>query len=403
MTANRILIGLSLLLTMALAASAQAAQPCSSNPFLLRTAIQHGTASSLCRAVYSSDLESKNAVARLQAVLRNHPEADDAHQAHFSLYCLYMRRAKYQLAARQLEQILADKPHDPEALSDISMVQALAQFHDLSVSRRKFSTLQGNWADGLLHIPISINGLPGTYIVDTGAGVSAMSQSEAKRLGLKLTSSNSKLIDGAGLQSSAVQVTDVADLQVGQIHLHHARFLVLPDTVRPFFRLPENERGVIGIPLLIALRSFRVNPDATVMLELGERERSDHSADLAFSTLIPVTQASFRGATLAFTLDMGATITVLKSGFAKRYPEIVQQGTRDQYASTGVGGTTKIQSSVVRDLPLVFGRPVILHPATVLLSDRQIANSWADGNLGFDSIRQVLPVTIDFGRMRVSF
>jgi hypothetical protein len=55
--------------------------------------------------------------------------------------------------------------------------------------------------------------------------------------------------------------------------------------------------------------------------------------------------------------------------------DFVQQGTADQYASTGVGGTRKGQPSVVRDLPLVFGRPVILHKATFLLSDHQIANS----------------------------
>jgi hypothetical protein len=403
MTANRLFVCFCLLLLMALTASAQTAEPCGSNPFGLQADIEHGIASGLCQAVYESDLESRNAVKRLKSVLRSNPGADDAYQAHSSLYYLYMRRSKYRLAAHQLEQMLADKPDGPDVLSDISMVQTLAQFHDLSVSRRKSSTLQGNWTDGLLHIPISINGLPGAYIVDTGASVSAMSQSEAKRLGLKLTNSSSRLTDGAGLQTSAVQVADVADLQIGQIHLHHAHFLVLPDTVRPFVRFPENERGILGIPLLIALRSFRVNPDATVTLEPGANEHNAHSANLAFSALIPVTQVSFGGASLVFTLDMGAIITVLQSGFAKRYPEIVQQGTRDQYASTGVGGTSVIQSSVVRDLLLIFGRPVTLHTARVLLSDHKIVNGWADGNLGFDSVRQVLPITIDFERMRVSF
>lgn len=388
---------------MASGVYAQAGKTCSQDPFAIRAAIEQGTVSRLCGAVYQADLDSKRAVQQLQAILAGNPGADDEYEARSSLFNLYMREGKYPRAVFQLDRILAEKPNDAEMLSDESLVRALARFDDLSVSKRKISSIQGQWADGLLHIPISINGLDATYIVDSAAGISSMSQSEATRLGLKTIQSNSRVTDGGGLQTTAVQVTDVADLQVGAIHLHHVRFVILPDTVRPFVRLPENERGIMGLPPLIALQTFRLAQDATLTVEPPPPSGDVVRVNLAFSSDVPVTELRVGSTALSFELDTGAIQTLLYSEFAKRFPEIARGGDSEMHSVTGVGGSRDIPSSVVSDLHLFFGRPVTLRAGTILLSDQNVANAWASGKVGFDLVRQALPMTIDFRRMQITF
>src|ERR1035441_1861802 len=96
------------------------------------------------------------------------------------------------------------------------------------------------------------NGIAGSYIVDSGANISALSQSEAGRLGLNISHTASRASDISGISIGA-QVTEISDLWVGKTHLKHVAFLVYPDSSEPFSYLPDAHKGVLGIPVLIAL------------------------------------------------------------------------------------------------------------------------------------------------------
>jgi Aspartyl protease len=290
-------------------AAPQALDACSRDPFVLKKVVASGTASTFCTGVLSADEQNARAAEReLRAVIKREPRSEDAYQAHSNLFSMYFRQGQYRLADKELGQMLSEKPGQPDTLAIQSLVRALSEIPDLRVYARKTSRIQSEHSDGNLHIPISINGGLATYIVDTGANLSMMSESEARRLGLTVKSSSSSLTGIGGAQTDAAKVTDASDLMIGQTHIRNAAFVVLPDEEEPFVDLPEEQRGILGLPFLMALGSFRIDPNGTVTIAPHEKAEPANSASLAFVDLNPVTQVGFAGQTLTFTLDTGAIV-----------------------------------------------------------------------------------------------
>lgn len=395
-----------LLLSVAAAsgAVAQALETCSKDPFVLKNAVASGTVSAFCRGVLSAD-EGKRALAELdlKAIIQSRPHSKEAYRAHSTLLSLYFRNGLYGQAERQLEQMLAEEPTRQDTQAIRSLLSALSKVPDPVVFVRKSSSVQTYHADGNLHIPITINGKLARYIVDTGANISLMSESEAKRLGLEVWNSSSRLTGISGARTSAVRVTDVKDLAIGETHIRNVAFVVIPDSQEPFVDLPEGQRGILGIPVLLALGSFRMNTDGTMTIAPPTKKTAADRVPLAFVGLNPVTRMIFHGKSLTFTLDTGAISTTLNPKFAKLFPAVVTAGKIKDHKLTGLGGSKQERSSVVPSLTFDFGRPVKLRPATIFLSDGKISQVWAAGNLGFDLMQQALPMTIDFTHMQVEF
>jgi predicted aspartyl protease len=388
----------------ALSASPQSSDQCIRDPFALKTAVSSGTASAFCAAVLAADEQSEKLTKReLSLVIRRNPGSEDSYQAHSNLFSMYFREGQYRRADKELDQMLAEKPGKPDTLAVRSLVQALSRMRRMSVSARKASSIRSEQSDGNLHIPITINSRPATYIVDTGANVSLMSESEATRLGLTVANSSSTLTDISGAQTGTANVTDARDLTIGRTRIRNVAFIVLPDSQEPFVDLPEEQRGILGLPVLMALGSFRIDRNGIVTIAPPERETSPSSSPLAFVDLNPVTQVGFAGQTLTFTFDTGATSTTLNPAFGRLFPATVKEGTIKSHKLTGLGGSTEQISSVVPSLTFEFGRHVNLISATVFLSDGNISQVWAAGNLGFDLMQQALPMTIDFTHMRIEF
>ena len=97
--------------------------------------------------------------------------------------------------------------------------------------------------------PVNVNGFfGGGLILDTGANLSVLCESEAKRLGLKLRETTIKLSDGSGLPSTA-RVAVASDLWIGGVDLKQVAFAVAPDpNFGPFADLPANRKGSDDIP-----------------------------------------------------------------------------------------------------------------------------------------------------------
>jgi len=79
--------------------------------------------------------------------------------------------------------VLALKPGDSDAPKRTSNAcRPGASFPDQEVVRGRFTTVELQDSG----LPISINGVQATYWFDTGADVSVLSASEAKRFGLRV-------------------------------------------------------------------------------------------------------------------------------------------------------------------------------------------------------------------------
>ena len=359
----------------------------------------------LCRGAMDFGFDHRTQAAReLKEIIRKAPHSENALEAHQMLVSLYFRHGQYRAAIAQAEQGLRARPEAEDLKGIRSMLGLLAQYPDLRIVRRTGSAVQGEIHDGNLFAPLTIDGISGSYILDTGANVSLISESEAKRLGLAVHETATKMSDISGTPSG-MRLAEAHDLWVGGIHLKNVAFAVFPDRNEPFVDLPEGRKGILGIPVLLAMGSICLEKNNRIILSNSQMTADGQSLPLAFDGQNPLVRIEFRATPLTFTLDTGADRTYLYKPFADAFPSLIQTGRRRQEKVTGVSGRS-FQESV--DVPsvrfsLAKGVEVELAPATVILSPTSAQSKWTAGNFGFDLLDKARPFTIDFRTMELRF
>src|ERR1039457_3956887 len=230
--------------------------------FELRSRADAGNVSLLCRGVISASLDRRAAAEHMLGnIIGGNSNRESIVAAHEALGNMYYREGRYRLALNQLDLELAKDPNAADAREVRSLFAALERQPDLEVLSSVPSRFKGEVVANNLFLPVKANGIAGSYIVDSGANISALSQSEAGRLGLNIshTASRASVISGISI---GAQVTEISDLWVGKTHLKHVAFLVYPDSSEPFSYLPDAHKGVLGIPVLIALAARGASPDS---------------------------------------------------------------------------------------------------------------------------------------------
>ncbi len=354
----------------------------------------------LCQGSLDASLDRrKSALHQLRQVIHSNPRGAEAYQAHETLLSFFFRVGQYREALEQVDAMLKLKPIAADVLEERPLILGLAANPDQSGKGKHSILAKSNIEDVNPHIPVLVNHKSALWFMDTGANISVMSDAEATALGLVVHAVDTKTSDISGTMT-AFKITEVDELTIGRTHLKHVSFMVLPHTQPPFDDIPTEQQALLGIQVLWALRSIRI--DQAQQVEIAGTQDSDApSSPIAFYQSQPVTQMSFEGKELIFTLDTGATHTTLNPPFAKAFPETVALGEKKEHILIGVGGSTTQHSIALERLRFMLaGKTTVLSPATVLLQKTTGPSEWTAGNLGYDLIRQTAPYTIDFQRMR---
>jgi predicted aspartyl protease len=371
--------------------------------FALRNLVMRGKISGFYRgAVECAFNRPKAAKEDLAAVIRNAPHSADAYEAHSLLAGLYLRSGQFRGALAEVDAMLAERPGAEDAKNVKPLFSALSQFPDQRVVQKQISTVAMHIKDGNLFVPLKINGTGASYIVDTGFSTSAVSESEAVRLGLAIHDTRTKTDSMTGAPVS-VRVAVADNLNIGYTQLANVAFLVYPDQQPPFDELPAGERGILGIPVILALETIRWTSDATFTTGWPTRAGEMEHANLCFESAFPVVQIGFRHSVLDFTVDTGAQNTDLYQAFASTFSDLVKSGKRESHKLTGVGGSANVDSVI---LPLVTlrigGHDVLLRPAHVLLQKTSGTSGMFEGNLGMDLLNQAHAITLNFQSMTLT-
>jgi predicted aspartyl protease len=249
--------------------------------------------------------------------------------------------------------------------------------------------------DGNLWFPVSINGKPGTYLFDTGADVSILIESEARRLGLKLRSGSVHIGDSSGLGFDA-HTAVAGEVMVGTTRFKNVSFVVMPD--------PESTDGpppggIIGLPVILGMRSIRWNKSGTA--DFATPEDTPVDRNMVFFGHKPLVQAMVENQSVFFTLDSGAESTDLNRRFADEFASLVAGAKRDEASIIGAGGTATFEARKLDALPLILSKqPVVLSPALVTLqSNPGLGGECCIGNLGDDILFSRSGFHLDFSRM----
>jgi hypothetical protein len=256
--------------------------------------------------------------------------------------------------------------------------------------------------EGDLAIPLSVNGKECTFLMDTGAGVSIITQQAAERLGLKFRGAGGVIGDSSG-KGFAAKTAVAKEIVLGNMRLKNVSFFVVPDQ-EPFTSAPVEQRGILGVPIQFAVGTWQWSKSGTI--RLGEKIPPGKSQpNLVFFRNKIVVSADIAGHSAFFTLDSGAVDTDLNSDFAGSFGDLVANVQKTTREVTGVGGTSTFEAMILPELKLsVADHQLTLRPAAVTLQTLgAIGGDCCVGNFGDDLLFQADGFSLDFDHMSLRF
>jgi predicted aspartyl protease len=278
-----------------------------------------------------------------------------------------------------------------ESLADVA--PQTVEFGEETAVQAEFNPL-GSW-----NVPVEVNGHKGTWIFDTGANWSTVSESEAAEMGLALRETNT-YVKGSTGKKNPLRVAIAGDLRFGNAHLRNVVFLVLSDKALYVGPLKYQIRGILGIPVLRALGRVSMSAKGVVRIEAkGASAEGEPNLFLdGWDLIVDVRHGDRR---LEMNLDTGANATSLNpsSRDALKPDEIASlKSERDKTA--GAGGVMTRKTQVLPTFRLdILGRTEELTKVTVVGQQPTGDKSYRDGTLGMDALMSGF--TLDFRAMQL--
>lgn len=334
----------------------------------------------------------------LTRAIREASTADGANDARDVLANMYLRLGRSSDAVRILDDMIAAAPSREDLREGRDAFASFRRIPNQTARTGRRRPFQCSVSTRGVFLPVVVNGKPVEWLMDTAFSHSAMTESEARMLGVAAQGPTTAATDFAG--GTAAMRTAVAErMTIGDAELRSVPVLVFPDSQPPWNEYPAGKRGAIGLPVVAALYSIRwtrqgwcqVGPNTT----RGE-------ANLAFDGGTPVTRAQLSGKAVELVLDTGNQGgTQLWERFARDFPIEMNRGSRSTKRVQQIGGATDREVVAIPQIRLrVGGFESLLQPAQVF--SKPIGNDFQHGNLGVDVLSQASEVTIDFRAMSLT-
>jgi predicted aspartyl protease len=248
-----------------------------------------------------------------------------------------------------------------------------------------------------------VNGVPGPWILDTGANQSVVSQTFAERLGVAPLPGIASVGSGlTGLQSP-LRVAVLPTMNVGGATLTNVVLLVLDDENLRLGSGPEPYQidAILGYPVLRALGVVTFTRDEFLAGEAAQP--GGQEVRMYMRGLTPAIECEVEGQPLLFTFDTGASSTDLSVRYYELFRAQTDSWKKQGVESAGGGGSLKQDLYIQPRLVMKVGT------STVALQDVSITpirmNAGLDilfGNLGQDFVDNFESVTLNFSTMSFS-
>ena len=325
---------------------------------------------------------------------------------------LYYRDARYRACYSAFHSglQLSSQSLDPNDRQDMAQCQTLEGVKPMRLVRDTPGSLPVTRDSlDLMRVPVKIDGDTHEAIVDTGAGLSVISVSAAKRAGIRMLNSQGLSTGTASERALAVQLGIARRLQIGNAMLTNVVFLVLPDAA---LRLPHDRiNAIIGVPVLMALGprlEFVNSPKSALLYGADGNSAGAVGADshLIFyeDELLVLVQIPGVSKPLGMYLDTGTTSSELAHGAIVDAPILLRHAQRHALPLVGAGGAVKEAHGLI--LPevtlIVGGRRFKLKKVPVNSATSAISSYGTDGNIGEDIFRQGAGWIVNFKTMTLA-
>jgi predicted aspartyl protease len=330
----------------------------------------------------------------LRGVIRGEPRSDKADDAYALLAYVHLRTGQYERFATLYQAWAAAFPASPNVRDERENFEKYRGRPNQVNGPRRRSVVRHD-ADGFLMLPVSIDGKTDDFIFDTGAFQSAMTELEARKLGLTVQNDARTAVDISGTRT-AFRTAVAKEVTIGSMTFRNVSFAV----IAAGGAFADVDVGIIGLPIILAMGGIHWSHSGTA--EFGAPlPAASAASNLVFDKSRLVLRAGVLGKEVRSSLDTGAISTDLNANFADLFPDAVAAGKKGSSDLNGIGGTQTFPSVELAELIFTIGpRPVPLRPAVVTMQ----RNSGAGGeccvaNAGLDLLKQGAGFVLDLSTM----
>lgn len=327
----------------------------------------------------------------LRSFLAAKPETWAVRKAHEEIADALGRVGLYHEAAQAWTEALQLTPAEDPEREDHENTQALmASLGDAPPEKVEFGTDAPTKATrnklGSWDVPVEVNGFTGQWIFDTGAGMSTVSASEAKRLGLTVRESKA-WVGGSTDKKNPLRLAVAGDLQFGGVHVHNVVFLVLSDQALYIAPLHDQINGILGLPAIRALGTVDIAKSGLVQVHSPEASPAGEP-NLFFDGDAPIVEVDHGGSRLQMFLDSGANDTSLYPSFRDALSrEEIDRAKSRRAKMAGAGGAIQVNTETLPTLRFaIFGMSVDLKKIDILPDQPKDEKRFRDGVVGMDAL-----------------
>jgi predicted aspartyl protease len=350
--------------------------------FELRDMANAGTSPLVRGALAAVFNEPATAERLLRGVIRDERRADRADDAYALLAYVYLRTGQYERFATLYQAWAAALPESANVRDERENFEKYRGRPNQSNGPRRRSVVRHD-TDGYLTLPIAIDGKAADFLFDTGAFQSAVTEREARRLGMTIRNDPRTLVDVSGTRTT-FRTAVAREVTLGSMVFRNVSFAVL----NPGGVFADAEIGIIGLPIILAMGGIDWSNSGTAEFG-GTLPASNAKPNLVFDRGRLVLRAEVLGKQVLAAFDTGANSTDLNANFADLFPQAVADGRRGSSDITGVGGTQTFASVELPELIFSIGsRQVPLRPAVVTMQRNASAGGeCCVANVGHDLLK----------------
>ncbi len=338
----------------------------------------------------------------LRWVAKFERRSDDAMDALGILAHVAQMQGNYRRALSEIRKIQRIAPDNPDLARTAAFFTSLAGLPRQKVETREASSLQYSMQSGRLVVPITVNRRPAAFVFDTGSNFSVMSESEAKRLGLRVRDAVSPPGTNTASKDAKLSIAVASRVAAGSFVLRNVVFLVVRDDQPPFSAISPSWRGVLGMPVAMAFETIRWTAAGRFELGFYLPRASIKDSNLCFDGADPLVRADSDGTPVTLFLDTGVSKSRLTPAFGRDFPEAVQGPAKFVSTAHAKGVAANPDTGPAHEFALKLGGHlhVLKSPEMLKLSgsaDKPF-HVWA----GMDLFEGARSVTIDFRSMHIA-
>lgn len=355
--------------------------------------------------------ESAKSIEFLEKFLKGKPaDKKKIVQAYQLLADNYTKTYEYGKAAAAYQTLLEKFKSDLSAEEAKSFENVRGLWHALrNAPPQKISVKQDTFITGtrdkakLLNIPVNAGTQKMDFVFDTGANLSTMTVSTARKLGLKIIEADVSVGSSTDIDVKS-KIAVAPEIRIGNVIIKNAVFLVMEDKSLYFPQIDYQIHAIIGFPVIKSLGRITLSRDDKIMIS-AKKTGNKPQPNMLLEGLFPLVSGVYKGKRMIFVFDSGATASTLYAPFYKAETEEIRRVSEPQKAKFGgAGGNREVTAHKLKDLHLEIGGKIAKFSEIMVVTE--IFNNQSNffyGNLGQTLINQFEQMTLDFDAMELKF